>query len=87
MAQAHPKTVVQFSLTKSLTLSFACTEDCNEHALQTTCKVASRADMRYQHEAALACARWNCRFIKLGYDLRKWALIVFPMPYGAKKYA
>ena len=73
------RTAVQFSLTKSLTLSFARTEDSNLHVLQTTCKVASRVGMRYQHEAALACALWKCCFIKIRVQLD------FPMPHSAKK--
>ena len=70
------RTAVQFSLTKSLTLSFARTEDSNLHVLQTTCKVASRVGMRY---AALACALWKCCFIKIRVQLD------FPMPHSAKK--
>ena len=75
------RTAVQFILTKSLTLSFARTEDSNRylHVLQTTCKVASRAGMRYQHEAALACALWKCCFSKIRVQLD------FPMPHSAKK--
>ena len=64
------RTAVQFSLTKSLTLSFARTEDSDLHVLQTTCKVASIGSARVTktrphwpvHSGSVASS-------KLGYNL------------------